>query len=76
MTSEKTVGLCVMVDEAHRGKMADVARDLKKKGFVVDQELTEIGVFTGRAPNAALKSLSSVPGVSAVEENREDYRTQ
>jgi hypothetical protein len=56
--------------------LLDVAKDLKDKGFVLNELLGEIGVITGSAPAAALAKLSTVPGVSAVEQERTDYRTQ
>jgi hypothetical protein len=67
-----------MVDDDHKHKanLAKVARDLKDKGFVLTELLGEIGVLTESVPANALTDVSAVPGVSAVEENRTDYRTQ
>lgn len=76
MEKSQSVDVTVLVDDSRRGDMASVARDLKNKGFVVNQSLDAIGILTGSAPAHALESLSSVPGVSAVERNRTDFRPQ
>lgn len=76
MSRKRIVDVTVMVDDDHKGSLAKVARDLKDKGFVLTESLGEIGVLTGGVPANALTDLSAVPGVSAVEENRTDYRTQ
>jgi hypothetical protein len=76
MDKSETVGVTVMVEDAHRGDMAKVARGLKAKGFVLQHTLQEIGILTGSAPAESVHALSAVPGVSAVEKNRTDYRPQ
>lgn len=76
MEKSQTVDVTVLIDDSRRGDMASVARDLKDKGFVVNQSLDAIGILTGSAPADNLKALSSVPGVSAVEPNRTDYRPE
>ncbi len=70
------VEVTVMVDDAHKDDMSAVARKLKTEGFVLGELLEGIGVITGKVPAAAVAALSGVTGVSAVEENRSDYRTQ
>jgi hypothetical protein len=76
MDKKETVDVTVLVDDSHRGDMAAVARKLEDKGFVVNQSLDEIGVLTGSAPAHTLTALSAIPGVSAVERNRTDFRPQ
>lgn len=44
----------------------DVAKDLKAKGFVVEQVLDEIGSITGTADDAVAAKARSVRGVSDV----------
>jgi hypothetical protein len=70
------VDVTVMVDDEHKEKLAHVSQSLKGKGFVPRELLHEIGVVTGSVPDVALASLSEVPGVSAVERDRKDYRAQ
>jgi hypothetical protein len=41
----------------------DVAKDLKAKGFAVDQVLDEIGAITGAADDAVADKLRAVDGV-------------
>lgn len=76
MSKKKMVQITVMVADEHKADMGRVARDLKKKGFVLAESLNEIGVLTGSVPAAGVTALSAVPGVSAVEENRTDYHPQ
>jgi hypothetical protein len=44
----------------------DVAKDLKAKGFAVDQVLDEIGAITGEADDALVAKLRGIDGVSDV----------
>jgi len=76
MTKAQTVNVSVLVDDASKSSLARVAKDLKEKGFVLKESLEEIGVLTGKVPPSSLAALSKVPGVSSVEEERSDYRTQ
>jgi hypothetical protein len=76
MAKKKSINVTVLVDEAHKDNLKGVANELKDKGFVLKKSLGEIGVLTGSVPTTALAALSSVAGVSAVEEERTDYRTQ
>ena len=41
----------------------DVAKDLRAKGFAVDQVLDEIGAITGAADDAVADKLRAVEGV-------------
>jgi hypothetical protein len=74
MTQEKSIIVTVTVDDAHT--LSEVVGNLKKKGFVLKKSLEAIGVLTGSVPASALDTLSAVPGVLAVEKERNDYRTQ
>jgi hypothetical protein len=76
MPEKKSINVTVLVDEGHKENLAGLAKDLKDKGFVLKESLEAIGVLTGSVAATALASLSSVPGVSAIEEERTDYRTQ
>ena len=46
--------------------LADVARDLRARGFVVEQELDEIGCITGGASEGTVDRLRAIPGVADV----------
>jgi hypothetical protein len=76
MAGKKSVNVTVLVDEAHKGNLEAVADGLKDKGFVLKEALGAVGVLVGSVPAAGLAALSRVPGVSAVEQERADYRTQ
>lgn len=76
MAKKKSVNVTILVDDAHKEGLKGVAKELKEKGFVLKESLREIGVLTGSVPATALRALSAVKGVSAVEEVRTDYRTQ
>ena len=76
MSKHEMVDVNIMVQEGYKDKLSSVARDLKAKGFILNESLKEIGILQGSAPAASIESLSNVAGVSAVEKNRSDYRTQ
>ena len=76
MAKKVPINVTVLVDETHRASLTTVADALKDKGFVLNECLEALGVLTGSIPAPALNSLSTVPGVSAVEEERTDYTTQ
>ena len=44
----------------------DVAKDLKAKGFTVDQVMDEIGTITGAADDAVAAKLRGIDGVTDV----------
>lgn len=46
--------------------ISDIARDLKKNGFVIDQTLEEIGSITGSATKAVASTLGAINGVADV----------
>jgi hypothetical protein len=76
MTKSKSVNVSILVDDSHKDNLAGLANDLKDKGFVLKDSLGAVGVLLGSVPEASLAELSTIPGVSAVEEERTDYRTQ
>jgi hypothetical protein len=49
----------------------EVASDLKKSGFHVDQVLQEIGLITGKGADAAAHKARKVKGVTDVSANHE-----
>jgi hypothetical protein len=76
MATKDLLDVTVLVAETHKDKLAAVASNLKKKGFVLKESLGGIGILVGSVPAAALAELSDVPGVAAVEKQRADYRIQ
>ena len=64
-----SVGVLVRLDRSRPG--AAVARDLTAAGMHVERVLGRLGVVSGSAPAGALEGLGGVPGVSAVERDRE-----
>ncbi len=76
MAKKKSINVTVLVDEAHKDNLAEVASELKDKGFVLKESLSALCVLTGSVPATSFAALSKVPGVAAVEEERTDYRTQ
>ena len=49
--------------------LSEVAKDLRKGGFKVDELLTEIGCITGEAEDEAVKKARKVKGVTDVSAN-------
>jgi hypothetical protein len=66
----------VSVRPEHQKQVKRVIGKLKKKGFVLSESLSGIGVLTGSVPANAVADLKEVDGVEHVEENRKDYTTQ
>lgn len=46
--------------------LADVQKDLTKAGFVIEQNLGEIGSLIGTASDAVAEKLRALPGVADV----------
>ena len=76
MEDEKLVKVTVAVDDLRKDDLNGVASDLREKGFELNESMDAIGILTGKVRAAAVDSLSAVTGVSAVELDRDDYRTQ
>lgn len=62
--------ICVVVDEAHRAGIEDVARTLGTRGMAVDRVLASLGMVTGAVGEDRLPALEAVAGVAAVAEQR------
>jgi hypothetical protein len=66
------LAVTVLVAEDHLDAIDEVAAALREAGLRDDQALPATGVITGSvADPAAMRSLSSVPGVAAVESVQE-----
>jgi hypothetical protein len=76
MPREKLITVTVLVDDAHKDDLSGLASALKDKGFVLKESLEAVGVLIGTVPAGGIADLSAIPGVSAVEQERTDYRTQ
>lgn len=76
MPRERLITVTVLVDDAHKDNLSGLASALRVKGFVVTESLEAVGVLVGTVPAASMAALSRVPGVSVVEQERTDYRTQ
>lgn len=78
MTSAKLVNVIVLVGDAHRDRIDRLVKLMIEKGFVLGKggTLKEIGVVKGSVPPHQLALLRSIDGVSSVQEERTDYRSQ
>ena len=76
MPREKLITVTVLVDDAHKDDLSGLVAALKDKGFVLKDSLEAVGLLVGTVPATSMAGLSAVPGVSAVEQERTDYRTQ
>jgi len=76
MAKKKSINVTILIAETHHHDLDGLKSRLKTKGFVLKQSLDAVGVLTGSVAPSALAGLSTVPGVSAVEEERTDYHTQ
>lgn len=74
MPREKLITVAVLVDDAHKDDLSGLVAALKDKGFVLKDSLQAVGVLIGTVPATSMAGLSAVPGVSAVEQERTDYR--
>jgi hypothetical protein len=63
--------LIVTVDENPPESLEAVAGQIRDAGFDVDTILSSIGVITGSASDDQIPAIRSVPGVAAVEPDRE-----
>jgi hypothetical protein len=76
MSDSKRVRVSVRLHDTHHGKMDTVVERMKDNGFELDKygKLEAIGVVTGSVLADHLNKLKTVEGVSAVEEERTDYK--
>lgn len=70
MAKAKTVEVVVSVDDAHAGKVGEVAAGLAAAGLTAATVQAALGTVAGRVDPAKLPALRKVPGVQAVEESR------
>lgn len=61
----------VSVDPAYLARFTSVARAARKAGLTVTQQLKGIGVLSGSIEASKLDALAAVPGIAAIEVNRE-----
>lgn len=61
----------ITVDEAHRKKIAAVAKACVAAGLTLGEQLPNLAALTGSVDEAKLAALRNVPGVAAVEESRD-----
>jgi hypothetical protein len=76
MASVKKLAVTVKINDSYLDRFDDVVVRLKREGFVLSEPLEGIGVLIGSVPATSLDKIAAVEGVSAVEENRSDYRIQ
>jgi hypothetical protein len=62
----------VSVADPSPGRLAVTAQRLRDAGLIVTQVLDVVGVIVGHAEEAIVPRLLAVPGVAAIEEER-DY---
>lgn len=55
-----------IITTSNKRPLSEVAEDLTKKGFAIDQVLSEIGCVTGSASSDVAKKLRSIPGIADV----------
>lgn len=67
-TNEQVV---VTVNDQHLATIQTVANALRSAGMTVTNVMPTTGVITGEVSKANLSSLTSVPGVDAVEPDQE-----
>ncbi len=53
---------CVVTVSPSR-PLAEVAKELTRAGFLIDQKLAQIGVITGTCPAGSLKKFRGIMGV-------------
>lgn len=66
----RVTAVIVTVDDAHLGRVGEVAASLRELGLLVEQVLDEVGVITGQLPSGRPLSVLRVDGVASVEEAR------
>ncbi|QGK70083.1 ketohydroxyglutarate aldolase [Allosaccharopolyspora coralli] len=64
------VAVVVVLDDDHLGAETDVVEQLASAGFVTERVQHDLGTVTGTVARASVRSLESIPGVAAVEQQR------
>jgi hypothetical protein len=65
------IRVAIAVDDDALEQVEDVVRACRALGFLRDSTLTGVGVFTGSIEVDNLGALRAVPGVAAVEPQRD-----
>jgi hypothetical protein len=65
------VRIAIAVDDDALGRLEDVAKACRELGFLGDTMLSGVGVLTGTIEPDSLAALRAVPGVAAVELERQ-----
>lgn len=60
-----------IITTSGKEKLADIQKQLKEKGFSVDEVMEEIGIISGTATDEVANKLRSVPGVTDVSPDNE-----
>jgi hypothetical protein len=63
---QKTQTKAWVVTTSSDRSLADIAKDLAKAGFAVDQTLDQIGVVTGKSNDAVVRKVRAIRGVTDV----------
>jgi len=59
------------IADGHLDRLPDIAREAEAAGLRIEARLEAVGVLTGSAMPDAVERLRGIPGVEAVEEERE-----
>jgi hypothetical protein len=62
----------VQVHASHLDKLPDVAAGLRQAGLTINDEIAEVGHFSGVAEEGAKARLEAVPGVKSVEQRGDE----
>lgn len=65
------IRIAIAVEDDALGRLEDVANACRALGFLGDTTLTGVGVLTGTIQTDGLAALRAVPGVAAVELERQ-----
>ena len=65
------IRLSVLLGDVSPERYPDIVERCRRTGFVVENELTAIGVIVGWIDEACVPALSQIEGVTAVEPQRE-----
>lgn len=68
-----TVQVQIAVDDAYLDDFAQIVKRCRELGLEVEQELPDIGVFSGRMPADKVEDAAEITGVYAIERPR-SYR--
>nr|WP_042183427.1 hypothetical protein [Kibdelosporangium sp. MJ126-NF4]CEL15511.1 hypothetical protein [Kibdelosporangium sp. MJ126-NF4]CTQ92087.1 hypothetical protein [Kibdelosporangium sp. MJ126-NF4] len=66
--------IMVSIAEENLTNIPRLVEDLRRAGMAVDDVLEALGTVTGSITTDAVENLMAVPGVQAVEWQRDDHR--